>query len=828
MSNQSTPPTHDPARLYFQAPTNYFWRWAEAGEIAEWENGVTISYRDELQVVVAALAARGVPPLGAVLLLLAACSEGWPTSGGQGVLAGLASVFKGRKGTAELQFYLNQACRFMDLVHALPPELRTGPKKLHLFQEVFPPATTHRGGAKGQKPTVGRTLSFEESQGALAQWASGRLDEALRQNGPVVGAEYLLADLQCLDQAFQRFPSTELLALRLRTGLDQVPAPLPEPVVPEVPAEEPTDLLDQLTQDPRTAGLARLTQRLVAALRIPLHTRQASEQPLGGIADVTNRGNFDRLLLSELAHDDLTLMARLVNNEALYLRREAPPAPEVRPRAVLLDTTLRMWGVPRVFALAAALAWTRNSQHGRPPAPVQAYALGGQQAEPIDLASFDGVVETLSRLDVALHAGAALLDFARSQPAAADSLLITDAELLRAPEFLDALAEAKTALHYLLTVSRSGELQLYEFHNGHRTLLSTSSFALEELLLAPAPRRPQRNLPPTSGPAFLQQQPAPLLFPTTGLRVSPRNTFYQRAVGVLAVTDVQRVLYWPYPHTGARELLPEIEPGDYSVGTNCTTELYVLVSSAEVLRVYRLGIGGPEMEVESVDLDAELTHSEVVEVVFKDLCFYVRRGASNLVFDCQAWNIKERALARLPEAASSGFKPDFGRVKRHINNGYTPLLRIKRLGVNGSGDFVVEHHVLQLRRKQSPHSDDFYLNSPSPNSSSHRASDIPYAAQFVDESTLPGNERVRLQRFRWPGGSEAVVDSRGLLHLRSADASVPEITLTLVLGQPLAFWAADGTVCGPTYFTGVAREQSLSAPEFYEQYLRRFISSLID
>ncbi|UOQ70447.1 hypothetical protein [Hymenobacter cellulosilyticus] len=497
MSETPTSPPTNTALLYFQAPANYFWRWADSGQIVEWQNGVTISYRDELQVVIATLAAQNLPPLGAVLLLLAACSQGWPASGGQGVLAGLATMFRGHKGTDELQFYLNQACRFMDLVHELPPELRTGPRKLQLFQEVLQPASTRRT-AKGQQLVAERTLDFGDSQGALAQWASGRLDEALRHSGPAVAVECFLADLQCLDQAFQRFPSADLLALRLRTGLDQVPKPLPEPALPEEPAAQPTDLLDQLAQDPRTAGLARLTQRLVAALRIPMHTHHASEQPLGGIADVANRGNFDRLLLSELAHDDLTLMARLVNNEALYLRREAPPAPEVRPRAVLLDTTLRMWGVPRVFALAAALAWTRNSQHGRQPTPVLAYALGGRLVEWADLDSFEGVVEALGRLDAALHPGAALQVFSRNQTdyAGADALLITAAEQLTEPAFAAALAEATATLRFLLTVNRSGELQLYEFYNGYRSLLSTTSFNLEELLFAPVPRQPRRIPPP--------------------------------------------------------------------------------------------------------------------------------------------------------------------------------------------------------------------------------------------------------------------------------------------------------------------------------------------
>ena len=57
--------------------------------------------------------------------------------------------------------------------------------------------------------------------------------------------------------------------------------------------------------------------------------RVASEKAKFGELFVKT-GDFDRLLVSELAHDDLTLSVRIALNEALYLRREAP-ARDPRP-----------------------------------------------------------------------------------------------------------------------------------------------------------------------------------------------------------------------------------------------------------------------------------------------------------------------------------------------------------------------------------------------------------------------------------------------------------------------------------------------------------------
>jgi hypothetical protein len=111
-----------------------------------------------------------------------------------------------------------------------------------------------------------------------------------------------------------------------------------------------------LKDDVELGGLARLALNLMAAVHLPRPVADREELPLGGVSDITNRGALDRLLVSELANDDLTLAVRIAVNEALYLRREMPPRNPPRQRFVLLDAGIRMWGVPRVFSLRR-LGW---------------------------------------------------------------------------------------------------------------------------------------------------------------------------------------------------------------------------------------------------------------------------------------------------------------------------------------------------------------------------------------------------------------------------------------------------------------------------------------
>jgi hypothetical protein len=811
----------DLALGYFLRPRGHFWRWVEEGKVIEWRNSNTLCYREELARVLRSLTAQGFPPLAPVLLLLAACSDTWPrASGGVAVLENLlvnTPAAPDDPALGQLKQQLYEALCFMGVVRMLPPSLRSDVPKLHLFREVFQAQAPH--------------FSAEASHEALVEWDSGRLDEIFFYSGDFLTLRRFSQELDCLAQAYQRFPTTEQLALRLRTGLDQLPAPLPTPEPPAAP-DQPLSLLDQLAHDQRTAGLASLAQRLVAALHVPLHTRGASDQPLGGVADITNRGNFDRLLLSELAHDDLTLMARLVNNEALYLRREEPPRPQARPRVVLLDTTLRLWGTPRVFGLAAALAWAYHAQLPRTRAALTAYALGGQASSPLDLDSVAGVVEALACLDPALHCGPALAALGLGQPQAAgtDYLLITDAEAAQQPALSQQLAAAQPGLRFLLTVSRAGTLELFEYQNGHRTLLSNSQYDLDELLTKRPTKRLLKPLPPLVGPAFLKCVPAPLYFPTPSLRLSKQNALFSLRLGALAITDTRRVLHWHDRTTGARELLPAIEAGTYYFGSDNHSEAYVLVSAPGLLRVYCFDLREDSLEL--IDLAAELEDGEqVLNVAFENDCYHIRRsyGATNrwagstLVFDCQQRAVRERHDASFPIVHESKIHLDFGNFKRFINNGYSIFHRISHVAVNEAGELLVDGYALRLHYVSDAlaHQLQFLSRTDADANPSLHAK-----ATAADIAPAETGATWLARRFAWPDGSEAVVDARGLLHLRSTDARVPELTVLLVLGQPTAAWAADGTVAGSPYFTGRNPTRQLAPTEFYQQYLQRFTASL--
>src|SRR5262245_14457781 len=64
-------------RHYFAPPAKSYWQWQDGTSAVTWEDGRTITFREELDLVLASLMRHGLPPLGSVLLLLAASRDSW-------------------------------------------------------------------------------------------------------------------------------------------------------------------------------------------------------------------------------------------------------------------------------------------------------------------------------------------------------------------------------------------------------------------------------------------------------------------------------------------------------------------------------------------------------------------------------------------------------------------------------------------------------------------------------------------------------------------------------------------------------------------------------
>jgi hypothetical protein len=480
-----TAPHHVQALDYFRAPRDASWRWAEDARVLVLAgDGSTIAFREEIKALLGHLAPDGLPPFPALVIVLAAC-RGLKTSP-------LAS-----EHAPELA-----------IIDQLPYELvaETGGKAL-LLDAIFetsvrfsPAESAHilRAFEHGF-PQNDLNTPHPSDPGAAAPFGTPRV-------------------LQLISQCLRRSRHTaESLQLRLRTGLDALPQSAPPIGLPR--GESSRRLLDALETSEQHAGLAHVVRDLMAALQLPRVIVPVDESACGGISDIGNRGPLDRLLLSELAHDDLTLTARLALNEALYLRREPPATRPRRALALLLDSGLRMWGAPRVTGAAAALAFVNRHDDN---AALMTWRADGRRLAPVDLLSQGGLEAHLAALTTELHPGDAVpaLREKISGAGAVDVVIITHGDALADAAFQAQLAQAGFERGFLVVVGNDGLVQLHALPWGSPRPLAQVRIGIERLFpknaaahVTPGARDPDEL---ADLPAIFRERVFPLLLPVRG------------------------------------------------------------------------------------------------------------------------------------------------------------------------------------------------------------------------------------------------------------------------------------------------------------------------
>lgn len=803
---------------YFTAPKDYFWRWSEKAEIIEWHDGVTIAYRDELTALLKDVAVQCEPKrLGAVLLVLAACREDLLGSVRGAIFYEIFKKFSEGNYSQHSTFYedlentIGEVFNFLSRINALNADLRKEKGKILLIKQLFEDESD--------------TFKPHSLSAFVDELASGRLDSALTRQ-PNLTLAYFKADMLPLYNLSLRYPDVESLETKILTGLDT----LPKPIDIKKPEEnDPLSILEELAADTKTAGLAQLTQSLIAALNVPMHAQGASDLPLGGVADITNRGNFDKLLLSELAQEDDLLTARLVNNEALYLRREMPPAQPDRERVILLDTTLKMWGLPRPFALSAALALSENNKNS---VETTVFALNGMTWGPLSISTKKGVLDALNYLSPALHCGVALDNFLKkaAKTAATDYIFISDADAMAHPTFKELFAQIKPYLRFLVVVNRLGDLQFFDYQKGQTKLINTSKFDLDELLFSI--KKPlkksifDKKLPELEGdemPYFLYYDQTPLFFPPVNIQLDKQNNLNVLNVGVLVITKSQRVLFFKTRDKGAVELSSFIEVGDYKIAHDPMSKLfYILVykKHGSLLKLYE--IERDTLLVRATDFSQYVNDVEEVEdVQFEHQKCTVFCGKKSFEILLTVGEPKIRESSKKEKISAISMAPDLNYTKRFINRGFNVLQRLKCLYINGKGCLSFENYYLDV---------DIYgqINLLENSKLSKITKNYDEKRLFMDNfevKAMPDNQQIKFYKVTWLDGSVAMLDSRGFLHLKSSNPDIPELTIVLLAGKQCAAWAADGSYSGNPYFIPQT-EKMLSGSAFYARYIQAFLSEL--
>jgi hypothetical protein len=796
---------HDMTVAYFQATKNYFWQWEEEGEVIEWKTGgATICYKTELLNDLSQIK-RHLPPLGPLLLVISLSKL---TPGPQAIQATMHEYVQ-IMGDIDENLLLSQIeveeiktviTNFIALLRPLPGRYWKGIERDFLQNTLFESVEIFPEG--------------ETAKEMLAIFQRGAFNYVIAHSFYGDPLQRLKDDINVLKQILQRFPDTATLENKLNAVV--IPSP-PAPAPIEIPAglpkpEQMDDLLEALADDNDTVLLSLLTQRLIAALHLPMHTKGYSETSFGGVSDITNKGNFDRLLLSELANEDETLMVRLANNEALYLRREELPDNEPGQRFILIDKSIKTWGTPHLLAMAAALACAiDNKQH----AEILPFALLGDQYKPINLSSRNEVIVSMQCLSPKLHSGEALSAFAggHSMNKYQEYFLITSDELFHAPAFQHSFAALRRADGFVITVNRDCRIQLYRYASGHRKLLRTAKISMEMPEVASKRPTVKHIASDVDLPQFLKLRPFPLYIPQQ--LSSLNNGFFAEGVGALAVTKYGQLLFWEGQQRGAMEITADF-PDAHGYYFGFDDEYFFILfqaKGAEQLSLYHLKRYTLELspkEIKKHELVKSISRNAIREMSFKDGVFYicVSSAPSTIAIDA-----RNGGMSLSPDITREKLKT-MGGPARNMGtylHSYNTINRLKHLEINDDiGDIVINNHRIVFKAetvvlmKINSIKQDHHLEG------------------TEKQVGLP-DSRQSISKYTWPDGSEAWFDNyRHMLHLRSSNKLLPEITIVLIVNQATVCWASDNTICGVTLF-GTGNEKIMQPQTFREKYIQPFI-----
>ncbi len=503
---------------YLQSTQDYFWQWEDNFEVAVIVNGNTIAYRPQILEALEALAPLGLPRFGSLLLAFVATNPNADDSLSD--IAQIITTATDHKDNTFEPFHI----AFLKQLALLPPEFKTGKKRLALFQYIFKNSHNH--------------LSLKDSASIVEEYRRFGFKENVDQR-------------QAFNTSFFYIDCRPLAILHLiyKEGfpIDKLLQDLPEipeevlPISEKIEEEKRTlDFVDTLIQEPKTFSVGALIRQIWSGLNIPFHHAVPSPQPMGGVSDLTNKGNFDRLLITEFANDDLIFLSRLANNEALYYNREIPPESNKPQRIILVDVSIKTWGTPRTVAYALMLAIAR---HPKTDIECTAYAVG-QTFRPIGLGSVTEIIDGLQIVEACLHPEEGLQLFIKSfaDQKNIEVFFISNKDTMQLDAMQKCMSENRAFFDYWLQTDAEGRITVFKKQSNGQKHVQEFVLPLERLwakkpIKVPRTKVSLTNFVPNE-PQQLQQS-FPILFPTP----YKSNAFFPLADGTVFLAPGTKHLF---------------------------------------------------------------------------------------------------------------------------------------------------------------------------------------------------------------------------------------------------------------------------------------------
>lgn len=448
---------------YFKAYSNYFWTWEEGLEVLSIPKSSTIAYFQYIFQILEFLSEQGLPPFGSLLLVIIATNKNVSKN-----MAEIEKIIKNATKNSNSALLDDVIC-FLNMLSELPQEYKEGNKRKLLFQVLF--EKCHN--IVSQKRAKNILDNLKEFMIIDKEKLLFELGEPLEFNTNVY-----IRDFRSIALLQKKFPTIDDIIDKI-ANLPELKDSLDNILTNEHESNIPKDFVQELIENYKTFHIGVLIKRLWSGLSIPLHNTIPSKQALGGVSDLTNKGDFDKLLISEFANEDIVFLSRLSNNEALYLQRESPPTTDNPDRIILLDISLKNWGTPKILAYAILVA---IAKHPKTNITCKSFALGNDYY-PIKINTIEALIDSLQLLEGSLHAGKGLEKFFKEYHGSKrmEIFFISSSNALNHPEIKKVINENYSKFKYWINVNQEGVIDLFRNQHNSKTLIQTIKLPLETL-----------------------------------------------------------------------------------------------------------------------------------------------------------------------------------------------------------------------------------------------------------------------------------------------------------------------------------------------------------
>jgi ribosomal protein L7/L12 len=729
---------------YFQSYSNYFWQWEELQSVISIPGESTIAYTDYAAEVIKQLAPQGLPPFGSLLLAVVATNPR--------ALPSLEEIDRIIKIALNADYHetLTEAMSFLQTLNSLPEDYKSGPKRLLVFQAIF--TNCHYKIAV----TKSRMQQSVITQRTFPKRVMAK--EPFTKN-------LFLQDFRVIALLNKRYPTPTSIINQI-AGIPD----LPEELILEESSPKPAeDLVNELIENVKTFHVGSLVKRIWSGLNIPVHSSLPSQQPLGGFSDITNKGDFDKLLLSEFANEDLLFMTRLANNEALYIQREVPPETNKLERVILVDVSLKNWGTPKTIAFATMLA---IAKHPKTTISCKAYVLGND-LHPLSIDSVHTIIDGLQIVEGGLHPARGLDAFFKQFPSPENRevFVITEPSTLKQGEMLRAMQVYQPLINYVIYTDADGNIDVYKKQQNSKKHLQHVLLPLQTLWQKPKSKAPE--------PLPLQDRGAtqtdlPILIK------SPLNSrhFISASDGeVFQVTNDRMLLrfyskdskYYEKGWEVICEHLPVLA-GEFEIGVLEDKSYLLLMFDPQTKNIHLQKLS----DNSTIVVPFPYWKSNTPTFVFRDGAFLYR------TYQDSGWRIQ--ANGRIEETNAPGFeyfKDRREEMKKLSAKAYAAggaLKNIDTVYINREGNLVLNIHALRLSQGK-------YLLLDRPPSQDRQVQAV-------------RNDR---DHFVFPDGSQVRVKRCGMIALKSSNTALPEIYIPTLIDVTLGA-ATDTTFAGNTFY----------------------------